>query len=267
MSSPGFQGLYISVSQLKCYLSCPMKYRLRYVEGVTPAFMPLALAFGTAFHKALGFYYGAVAETRCAPELDELVSIFNDAWQKAKSGNIQLQADDETSDTDPSDKAATMLAAFIEHAATGPLPEVEAIEHSFAVDVHDPDAGAVIEEKLVGVFDLVLRDGDRRVVVEHKTSVRKYTSDQCQYDPQLTAYHLAGRQLGLGDVGLRYQVITKTKKPTVQVEDVSRGERDEADFLRAVTGVLRAVGTRAFWPNRGWQCRSCPFAHACEARP
>ena len=40
-------GLYISVSQIKCYLSCPMRYRLQHVEGLKPAFVPLSLAFGT----------------------------------------------------------------------------------------------------------------------------------------------------------------------------------------------------------------------------
>src|SRR5438128_1880822 len=156
--------LIVSVSQLKTWLTCPRKYELRYVRGLPPAFVPVALAFGTAFHAALGrFYMGVQAGT--VPEVDVLVQVFADIWRQQLDGPVPVQADDEEALHAVPGLAERMLRAFHTHAATKTV-QVEAIEHAFAVDLHDPDTGEMLDEKLVGFFDLVLRDGERRVVVE-----------------------------------------------------------------------------------------------------
>ncbi len=105
----------------------------------------------------------------------------------------------------------------------------------------------------------------RNIVVEHKTAARRWTRELLDHDGQSTAYKVAARQIGLGeDVGLRYQVVTKAKVPSMQIEDVVRDDAAEVDFLRTATGVLRAIGAGAFWPVRSWACKSCQFAHACS---
>jgi hypothetical protein len=101
--------------------------------------------------------------------------------------------------------------------------------------------------------------------VEHKSSSKKYTQDQLRFDQQPTGYKLAARQAGMGDVSVRFQVVTKVKVPTVQVADLERGPQDEDDFLRTVGGVLRAIDAGVSYPLRGWQCRSCPYSHACTS--
>jgi hypothetical protein len=52
-------------------------------------------------------------------------------------------------------------------------------------------------------------------------------------------------------VGLRLQVITKSRVPAVQVGDGERRPRDEDDFLRTAVGVLRAVDAGVACPVRG----------------
>jgi hypothetical protein len=71
-------------------------------------------------------------------------------------------------------------------------------------------------------------------------------------------------KVGLGDVRLRLQVVTKTKLPVVQVADLERGPRDEDDFLRTAVGVLRAVDAGVAYPVRGWACRGCQYSYACK---
>ena len=255
-------ALHVSVSQLKCYLKCPRQYELRYVRGVRPAFVPIALVFGSAFHAALGAYYLSLKAGDVA-SVDTLVSVFEDEWARQAAGPMPLGSDADDSDVDHMAKAAGMLVAFHRHAASERDLDVEAVEHPFAIELHDPDTGELLEEMLVGAIDLVVNEDGRRVVVEHKTSARRYASDQLRFDHQPTAYRLAASQLGLGDVKLRFQVITKTKTPAVQVEDVSRSRQDVADFLQAVVGVLRSIDAGAFYPVRGWQCRGCAVAYAC----
>ena len=184
-------------------------------------------------------------------------------------GPLPLQDDeDEPVDTGAvTDKGISMLDVFHAHVAkTMNGHTVEGVEVPFVAALHDPDTGEVLDERLVGVIDLVLRHGDHRTVVELKTAARKWSEDQLAYDIQPTGYAFAGRQVGMGDVGLQLQVVTKTKVPVVQVADVERAPRDEDDFLRTAVGVLRAVDAGVAYPVRGWACKGCQFAHACKPK-
>jgi hypothetical protein len=261
-------GLYTSVSQLKCWLRCPRQFELKYVRGVAPAFTPVALAFGSAFHEALAAYYGELKVTGEALRRDLLLDTFRASWERQVTGPVPIQPDaDEESNLDQlTDKGISMLHTFYEAAAkcAGEIL-VEHVEHSFAVGIHDPETGEVLDETLVGTMDLVAVENGRRIVVEHKSSSKKYTQDQLRYDLQPTAYRLAARQAGMGEVGVRFQVITKARVPAIQVADAQRDLRDEDDFLRTVVGVLRAIDSGVSYPLRGWTCRTCPFSHACSS--
>lgn len=269
-SDKKFEGLFTSVSQVKTFLRCPRLFELRYVRGLAPAFVPIPLAFGSAFHKALAGHYRSIQSSGTPLTLDRLHQLFRDAWTAALDGPIPLQVDPDE-DEEPAavvDKGVAMLTAFHTHAAHEAVPTVVQVEEQFTVDLHDPDTGELLEEKLLGVMDLVVQEDGRRIVVEHKTAARKFSLDQLRYDFQPTAYAFAARQLGWGEVGTRFQVVTKTKVPAVQVENVLRDEGDEDDFLRIVGGVLRSLDAGVSFAIRGFGCRTCAFAYACRgARP
>jgi CRISPR/Cas system-associated exonuclease Cas4 (RecB family) len=255
-------GPYVSVSQIKTWLLCPRRYELRYIRGIAPAFVPVNLAFGSAFHEALAGYYNEIKVTGVPLRRDLVLDTFRAAWARAAEGDVSLQADED--DADPGvmiDKGVSMLHAFYEQAGT---PIVEAVEHGFTITLHDVDTGEPLEEQLVGTMDLLIREEGRVVVVEHKTAARKYTADQLAFDLQLTAYQIAARESGLGEVALRFQVVTKTKVPAVQVVDILRDDQAEADFVRTATGVLKAIDSGVSYPVRGWQCRGCPYESPCS---
>jgi len=194
---------------------------------------------------------------------EDLTQVFSDAFEVQRSGSVPIQGDeDDETKADPVDLAAMMLARFHLVVSSSPM-EVQGVELPFKVSLHQPDTGELLEEELVGVIDLVVREDGRLVVVEHKTAAKKYGADQLRYHFQPTAYQLALRQVGHQEVGLRFQIVTKTKSPHVQLEDVIRTQADEADFQRTAVGVLRAIDVGAFFPVRGWQCKTCPFQHAC----
>jgi len=262
-------GLYISVSQLKTFLRCPRQYELHYIRGEPPAFVPVALVFGSAIHTALASYYGEIRASGEPLRRDLMLDVFRDAWDKGASGPVPLQVDedeDEASTERIVEKGVSMLHAFHEHASKSAAGlHVLDVEKSFAIPIHDAETGAAFEELLVGTIDLVVNDDGLRVVVEHKTAAKKYGVDQLRFDVQPTAYKIAAREMGMGEVGLKFQVITKTKVPVIQIADIHRDDRDEDDFLRTVGGVLRAIDAGVSYPLRGWQCRSCPYAHACSS--
>jgi len=260
-------GLHISVSQIRTYLKCSRLYELRYVRGATPAFKPTAFAFGSAFHAALAQFYVAVKEDGTPPPLGLVTYAFRDAWERELEGDPPLQTDEDEPDDKNQlvDKGVAMLALFHEQASKVVAGvEVESVEKPFAVAIHDPDTGEVQDENLVGAFDLVVNDGRRRTIVESKTSARKYGEDQIRWDIQPTGYQLAAKQMGLGKVGVQYQVVTKTKTPSLQVIELERSTEDQEEFLRVAIGVMRGVDAGVFVPVRSWACRGCPFAHVCR---
>ena len=253
------EGLHVSVSQVKTYLRCPRQYELKYIRGEAPAFVPEPLALGSAVHAGLAAFYLGVQEQKQPPPLEEMLAAFRETWGRFVDGDLPIVG----ADGDAVQKGTNMLAVFYRTASAAPPPLVHAVEMPFSVELHDPATGELVEEKLVGAFDLVVVEGHKRVVVEHKTAARRWSDDQLRYDQQPTLYRIAARQLGFGEVGLRLQVVTKTKVPAVHVDDVDRTAEDETEALQTVIGVLRAVDTGIFFAVRGFQCRSCPYAGPC----
>lgn len=257
-------GLIVSVSQIKTYLRCPRMYALRYVQGEKPAFVPVPLAFGSAIHAALAFTYVSLERTGAIPKLEGIVQVFKDSWANSSSGPVPVKIDGDDVMTDYIEIGAEMLAAFHGHVASSELPKVADVEKPFLVELRDPATGEIIEERLAGVIDLVVQGDDRDVIVEHKTSAKRYSEEQMQHDLQAAAYLYAGRKLGLKDPAMRYQILLKTKMRSVQVADVTPATTANEDLLVTVVGILRAIEQRIFYPIRGWQCRSCPYAFPCS---
>lgn len=256
------EGLHFSVSQMKTWLQCPRKFEYRYIQGAEAEFVPMALVFGTAFHAALAHHYGWLQRGEVAAEA-EVQQRFVDAMQAAKSGEVPLQDDDDGMSFDAAlMKGPQMLEIALVHPSA--RPKVLGVEQKFSVDLYDADTGEVRDEKLLGIIDLIVEEDGHRVLVEHKTSSRKYTVEQLVFDTQLSGYAFAAEMMAWGEVGLRFSVVTKTKLPQVQVEDVRRDDGDMADFLRTAVGVLKAVDAGVSFPVRGWQCKSCPFRARCQ---
>lgn len=260
-------GLHLSVSQIRTYLRCPRSFELRYVLGAKPAFKPVPLAFGSSFHSALARFYLALKEEGAPPPLLLIAEAFRDAWLRELEGDIPLQVDEDEPDDKGAlvDKGVEMLRIFHEHAtASVDGVTVEAVEQPFSIPLFDPDTGVQMEERLVGAFDLVLKKGRRRQIVEHKSSSKKFGGDQITWDLQPTGYSLAAKFMGLGNVQVVFQIVTKSKTPVLQIVELERTEQDEEEFQRVAVNVMRGVDASVFMPLRGWQCRSCPHAHLCR---
>ena len=254
------EALHVSVSQIRAFLICPMKHRHTYILRTPPSHRACALAFGSAVHAAIAAFYERLRDEKAPLPIEDLHGRFDTEWEAQLAAGDVLFGDDEDAGSLRT-AAHGMLAVFV---SDGFQPrEILGIEVPFSV----PIPGR--EEQLVGAFDLVARDTDGRIlIVEHKTAARRYSDDQLRYDLQPTAYVFAARELGLGgleDVQVMYQVITKTKKPAVQLERVTRCSADVSDLRMTIDGVLGAVEAAAYWPVRGWACSACPYSYACSS--
>src|SRR4051812_16658627 len=68
-----------SVSQIQCYLGCPLKYRFQYLDQLPKAFRPAALAFGGAVHSAVE-WLNRSRMAGAVPSLEEVLSVFEADW-------------------------------------------------------------------------------------------------------------------------------------------------------------------------------------------
>lgn len=256
---------HISVSALTKYAQrCPDQYRHRYILETPPAHRSAALPFGSAIHEALAVYYRALMQGDEPPPLELLDQTFIDAWHRELSHPVAVIFDDKDDAQSLEQQGLALLAVFFESA---PRPHrVLAVEEPFSIELHDPDNGQRLDARLVGVFDALVEDENGAVhILEHKTAKRRYTRTRLDHDWQPTAYSLAAKHLGLTGARVTYQLLLKQKTPTFFSQPVARTSRDHHDFLRAVSGVLRAIEAGAFYPVRDWWCTGCPYASKCLA--
>jgi CRISPR/Cas system-associated exonuclease Cas4 (RecB family) len=254
---------HVSHSAIATYMRCPRQYEARYVSRLPPETRAASMAFGSAIHEVLAFFYTALREQRPEPGLAELVPIFEEAWAHQLDDAVPVLFDGADTAASLAATGAAVLACFLKEA---PRPtEVLAVEAPFSVEVVDPETGEVLPERLVGVFDAVVRDHGTIRILEHKTAARRWTEDRLAFDLQPTAYTLAAPVLGYGDAAVTIQLLLKAKKPGFETYAVERTEQDRRDLRRVIWGVLAAIRAGAFYPVRDWQCRGCAYAGACVA--
>lgn len=70
---------HLSASQITTYLSCPRKYRFKYVDHEPPESRSIDLAFGSAVHASFAWWVGERIAERDPPE-SSLLRTFRADW-------------------------------------------------------------------------------------------------------------------------------------------------------------------------------------------
>lgn len=252
---------HLSASSLKEYLACPRKFRLRRIDKQPPEYRAASLAFGTAFHEAIGFslFQHSLGDSVVGEAID---AKFRDALHREIHSDATpvLYQDDETED-ELADKGIEMVAAFWQHM---PLPDaVIGIEKRFSLDLHDPETDEILPP-LVGSIDAAVEVQGRPVVWELKTGKQRWSEDQLLHDFQSTGYQRAFRVEYGVNPDLVLAVVTKTRQPTVQLSRLRRGPADERELLETASSICRAVEAGVDHRVRTWACKSCEYAGACR---
>lgn len=247
---------HISVSQIKTFLMCPRKHSFQYLDRIKSDFRPIALSFGKAWHAAIGEYLEHGTTT------DETTQVFRDALLgEVRDGDVPVLFEDQEDLGECIDLGVRMIDTFIGRV---PRPDhVLGVEVAFSLDLSDSRTGQMFAMPLIGAIDALVVDNDKPAIWELKTSKRKWTADQLEFDLQPVVYKLGARVHDVENPELRMIVTTKTKTPVVQIETVIRTERDERELVDVVSSFLRALDAGVDHPLRGWQCRSCPHAGRC----
>ena len=249
---------HTSVSAIKEYLLCPRRFFLHYILKIEPAFRPVALVFGSAWHTVISRWL-----LRDGVEHAELQEHLRDELVARIQGENNVLFDDADEDEGTVvDTAVSMLDVFL---AKVPRPEQTlGVEIPFELELAHPQTGELLDAPLIGALDAVVLEGGKGAIWELKTAKKKWSPDQFEFDLQATAYGVAARHEGYDGAELRFLITTKTKKPDVQRETVVRHRGDEDELVEIAFGVRTAVEAGVDYPNRGWQCGTCPYAGECR---
>jgi putative RecB family exonuclease len=259
------QQPHVSFTQIDQYLRCPLKYKLTYVDRVTPDFTPAALAFGSGIHGAAALLFGGIA-AGTQPTLDEVQGYFESYWN-LETGQKAIRFGERDTKASLLDLARRMLAVLYRERESD--TEIVGVEQPFDVPLIDLDTGEVLDRALVGTLDLLERDAaGGLVVVDLKTSARKYSDLQVEASLQLSVYSYATQMNGLADeqdLRLRFDVLTKTKQPELCRYWTTRDRAANVRLFRLAAEILKAIESGVFHPNPGWQCKDCQFRSQCWA--
>lgn len=249
MKQPAEPGAVYSYSQIRCYATCPLRYRYQYLDGWREQPKRAALWFGRAFEQALGAYFsGGDAGKRWAA-----------AWGEYRHEKLEYTAGDSWQSMLQQGQA--LLACFM---------------RDHRVQVADPShlqlrlERAVEGARFVAYLDAIGRLDGARAVLDWKTTSQRYPEAPdglLALDPQLICYAWMS---GIRRVGL--VVFLRKRLPEIQYLTAEVSRRQIEDWQRLVTETVGRIEAGVFPAHSGIRfpfspCPSCAHLGLCLNRP
>lgn len=248
---------YISPTRLNTWLSCPLKFKIRYVDGIKEPTSP-SLFLGKRVHHGLAFFYRHLQDGQIF-SADEVSNRVLEAWDDA-ARNERIQFDSSDHETALKHKAVGLVQTYLDRRDPGEGLPI-AVESPLECPLINPDTGQDLGIGLFGFVDLVLKSPTGLVIVDFKTAARSGGLLDIAHEIQLSCYAYAFRHLyGETEHELQIRSLIKTKTPKIEIHRYPA--RDESHFRRmfAVIGAyLEDLRSNRFVYRPGWTCSMCNF--------
>ncbi len=247
---------YISPSRLNCWISCPLKFKIRYIDRIRTPTTP-ALFLGKQVHRGLEVHYRH-RQLGITLEVSDVAARMADGWDAAVAEEDMTFTS--TNEELALKKQAVDLVAAYMAKVSADEPRPLAVEVTMEAPLVDPVTGEDFGIPLLGITDLVIND-DGPVIVDFKTASKSSRPSEISHEIQLTSYAYLFRKLtGEQEAGLEIRSLIKTKQPKVEFHRY--GRRSEAQFRRlfaVIREYLDALDSGRFNYRPGWTCSMCDF--------
>lgn len=231
----------LSHTQISLYRSCPLCYKLQYIDGLKPKDKGY-FSFGTVMHQCAEYFFAVKVPP--PPSLEEVLQFYEQNW---------LSEGYESPEQEANYKAygREILKRFWDiHHTDFKMPL--ATERQFNVDIEGV--------RLRGVIDRVDKlDTGGISIVDYKTSKQLFTSDYLSRDLQLTLYQLAAEQTWHLPVEKLTLYHLRSNTPCT-CEPRSQAALDEARQI--VIEVANNIAQGKFEPMENDYC-PCDFPEYC----
>ena len=236
-----------SYTQISQYLTCPRRYRHRYLDGWQEKDTRAALLFGRCFEQAVAALFrrgdpAAVLHEQWAPcKLMELVYSGTDTWDRMLQQGIQL------------------LERFTQDGRVQVRQPTSHQQIRFTRTLHSGNS-------FVAFVDAVGELDNTPCVLEWKTSSARYPEEPdgiVALDPQLVCYSWI---TGIPEVA--QVVFVRKRKVEVQYLRATITDAQHNEFEALVEDTVLRIESGLFLPQSGIRfpqnpCTTCPFLGLC----
>jgi len=253
---------HVSASQINQLLNiCSLQYYFERVAKLKKPLVSHSLVFGGLVHRVLEQWFLQLKNGQ-SPDLKAHLELFSKLWKRANDDQeIKFGVKDDFNSL--AGKGRNMIECFIEH--IDPSEKILSVSEAFCVPVHAPD-GSVVEQPLIGEYDLVIEKDGKPLVVDWKTAARKWSAGQADKSFQGTVYSYAWNQMHSVRPEIRFDVVTKTKVPGYEQHVTERTESQEQRMALLISKAQQIVKHELYYPSEtGFYCNDCPYAGPCKA--
>ncbi len=240
-----------SYTQISHYLSCPRRYRHRYLDGWQEKDTRAAMLFGRAFELALGAYFR---------HDDPAVTLYRE-WSIYQKQPLRY------SERDSWDTMLQQGIQLLERFCQEDRVRICQPRRNLQIKFVRPLAAG---NEFVAYVDAIGRLDDRACLLEWKTTSSRYSVEPeglLALDPQLVCYSWI---TGIHDVA---QVVF-VRKRLVEIQYLRTTITDEQrqEFSQLVHATIQQIESAQFLPHSGIRfpqnpCSTCPYVGLCLGKP
>lgn len=241
-----FKNQHLSYSRLSRFETCPLSYRLHYIEK-QQAEPGLPLRFGKTIHAVLERLIKEVVDDERVGTLSEerAIEVYREAWGAEQLTGMDVFAE-----------GLAILRRFIAEQGVVDHRDVLAIEKEFRLPVGPFE--------VLGFIDRVDWIDDETVeVIDYKTNRQLFTRDEVDTSLQMSLYEVAVRRLWpwAKKVKLTFWMLRHGAK-----QETTRTPEQLADALAYVETIGRQTETATEYPARlNTNCSYCDHRKQCPA--
>lgn len=241
-----FKNQHLSYSRLSRFETCPLSYRLHYIDK-KQAEPGLPLRFGKTIHAVLERLIKEVVDDERTGTLSEerAIELYREAWGAEQLTGMDVFAE-----------GLAILRRFIAEQGVVDHRDVLAIEKEFRLPVGPFE--------VLGFIDRVDWIDDETVeVIDYKTNHQLFTRDEVDTSLQMSLYEVAARRLWpwAKKVKLTFWMLRHGVRQVT-----TRTEEQLADALAYVETLGRQTETATEYPARlNTNCSYCDHRKQCPA--
>lgn len=238
-----------SYTQISQYLTCPKRYRHRYLDGWKEKDTRAAMLFGRAFELALGAYF----------RREDPGDVLFREWSVCKGQHLQFSNHD-TWDR-MLDQGIMLLTRFCQDDRIHVPHPRRNLQVKFVRSVG--------RNEFVSYIDGIGKLDGRRCLLEWKTSSSRYPDEPAgllALDPQLVCYSW---MTGISKVA--QVVFIRKRLVEIQYLQTSITAEQRSEFGRLIEDTIWRIESAEFLPHSGIRfpqnpCSTCPYVGLCLGR-
>lgn len=240
-----------SYTQISQYLTCPRRYRHRYLDGWKEKDTRAAMLFGRVFEQALGAYF----------RKEDPGAAFFTEWSACKSQGLHF------SGSDTWDRMLQQGIMLLTRFCQDDRIRVSQPRLNLQIKFNRTLNG---KNDFVAYVDAIGKLDGRRCLVEWKTSSSRYPEEPdglLALDPQLLCYSWI---TGIAEVA--QVVFVRKRLVEVQYLRTTITDAQRQEFGSLVEETIRGIESAQFPPHSGIRfpqnpCSTCPYVGLCLAKP